>query len=133
VHVGKEELENVMTNPNRPRPILVEFGNMRFRDRFLAASEVLRNITNGTISISPDDLVKRSYSTGAANTGNIPRLNVTKKSPVHNRTLDCNNIPMNVNRKSFSQAVQTFHSPAAVSTPYGKEAEAPKNGAHPRA
>lgn len=37
-----------------PRPVLIEFGNPRHRDVFLAAAEIVKRRTEGRISVQPD-------------------------------------------------------------------------------
>lgn len=43
------------TGAAKPRPIIVEFGNPRHRDRFLAAAEKIRASSGGNVRVTPDD------------------------------------------------------------------------------
>ena len=55
---------------HKPRPIVVEFGNPRNRDHFLAAAEKIRSLTNGVITVTPDDRKLTQYS-ASKNSRNI--------------------------------------------------------------
>ena len=39
-----------------PRPMVVEFGNIRHRDKFLAGAEKIRALSKGKISVTPDNV-----------------------------------------------------------------------------
>ena len=75
--------------PKAPRPVLIEFGNPRFRDNFLAAADRVRSATNGRIKVEPDQLANgRRESIGAI--VRTPRLPVATPPRVISSKLESN-------------------------------------------
>lgn len=72
----------------KPRPVLVEFSNPRHRDHFLALAEKIRAITQGGITVGPDNIRKvldpksRDGTIYGFNTAKLrsPRINLEKIS-----------------------------------------------------